>query len=164
VGSPLWQREEPPRGAVVIALAERREQKQRVEFRQQLHERFDRWVDTLEAQMKEPKPTLEQMTRAVREVRQELTGGLAEALVEQRYRAEQAQRRAPCPQCGPLRLPANGLRSWRASRVRATGGHRGKHALKFLSTCRSEGAAALPRACADGRGLLRCRTRSRHSG
>jgi len=87
-------------GAAVIALAERREQKQRAEFRQHLHERFDRWLDTLEAQMKEPKPTLEQITRAVWEVRQELTGGLAEALVEQRYGAEQAQRRAPCPQCG----------------------------------------------------------------
>jgi len=79
-------------GAVVIALAERREQKQRAEFRQHLHERFDRWLDTLEAQMTEPKPTLEQITRAVRAVRQELTRGLAEALVEQRYRAEQAQR------------------------------------------------------------------------
>ena len=50
--------------------------------------------------MTEPKPTLAQITRAVWEVRQELTGGLAEAVVEQRYRAEQAQRRAPCPQCG----------------------------------------------------------------
>ena len=71
-------------GAVVSAWAERREQQQRAEFRQHLPERFDRWVDTLAAQMTEPEPTLEQITRAVWEVRQELTGGLAEALVEQR--------------------------------------------------------------------------------
>lgn len=89
-------------GAVVIALAEVREQKQRAEFRRQLHERFDHWLDVLEAQVKEPKPTLEQITRAVWEVRQELTGSLTEALVEHRYGREQAQCTAPCPQCGRL--------------------------------------------------------------
>ena len=65
-------------------MAAVREQKQRAECRQQLHERFDRWLDTLEEQVKEPKPTLEQITRTVWEVRQELTGGLAETLVAQR--------------------------------------------------------------------------------
>lgn len=89
-------------GAAVISLAERREQKQRAEFRQQLHERFDQWLDTLEEHVKEPNPTLEQITRAVWEVRQALTGGVAEAVMEQRYRPEQAQRSAPCPHCGRL--------------------------------------------------------------
>jgi hypothetical protein len=86
--------------AAVISLAEVREQKQRVQLRQQLHEQFDHWLDTLEEQVKEPKPTLEQLTRAVWELRQELTGQLSTALVEQRYRAEQEQRYASCPQCG----------------------------------------------------------------
>ncbi len=87
-------------GAAVISLAERRQQQQWTEFRQQLHERFEHWLDTLEQQMKEPKPSLEQITRAVWEVRQELTGSLTEAVVQHRYEAEQAQRTAPCPQCG----------------------------------------------------------------
>jgi DNA repair exonuclease SbcCD ATPase subunit len=86
--------------AAVIALAERREQKQRAEVRQQLHAQFEQWLDSLEERMKAPKPSLEQMTRAVWELRQELTGSLTEALVQQRYGAEQAQRTAPCPQCG----------------------------------------------------------------
>src|SRR6266851_1095962 len=34
------------------------------------------------------------------EQRQELTGHLTATLVAQRHRAEQEQRRAPCPQCG----------------------------------------------------------------
>jgi len=86
--------------AAVISLAEVREQKQRRQIRQQLHEQFDHWLNTVEEQVKEPKPTLEQLTRAVWEVRQELTGQLTTALIEQRYGAEQEQHHAPCPQCG----------------------------------------------------------------
>ena len=88
--------------AAVISLAEAREQRQRAELRRQLHERFEQWLDTLEEHVKEPKPALEQITRAVWEVRQELTGSLTEALLEQCYRPEQEQRSAPCPQCGRL--------------------------------------------------------------
>jgi Zn finger protein HypA/HybF involved in hydrogenase expression len=87
-------------GAAVIALAEVRERKQRAEYRQQLHACFDQWLDTLEAHMKEPKLRLEELTRAIWECRQELTGQLTETLLEQRFAAEQAQRQAPCPQCG----------------------------------------------------------------
>jgi hypothetical protein len=61
-------------GAAVIAFAEVREQKQRAEYRQQLHACFERWLDTLESHMKDPKPTLEGLTHAVWECRQELTG------------------------------------------------------------------------------------------
>jgi uncharacterized protein (DUF1499 family) len=86
--------------AAVISLVEVREQKQRARCRQQLHEQFDQWLDTVEEQVKEPKPTLEQLTHAVWELRQELTGQLSTALIEQRYRAEQEQAHAPCPQCG----------------------------------------------------------------
>jgi hypothetical protein len=94
--------------AAVISLVEVREQKRRAEIRQQVHAHLDQWLDTLEEHVKEPKPTLEQLTRAVWEARQELTGGLTEALVEQRYRAEQEQQHAPCPQCGQ-RVAARGV-------------------------------------------------------
>jgi hypothetical protein len=85
--------------AAVISLVEVREQKQRAQFRQQLHEQFEQWLDTVEEQVKEPKPTLEQLTHTVWKLRQELTGQLSTALIEQRYRAEQEQSHAPCPQC-----------------------------------------------------------------
>jgi hypothetical protein len=86
--------------AAAISLAEARAQRQRAEYRRQLQEQFDLWLDTVEEQMAEPKPTLEQMTRAVWAQRQALTGGLVEVLGEQRYQQEQAERYAPCPQCG----------------------------------------------------------------
>lgn len=94
--------------AAVISLAERREQKQRAEIRQQLHAHLETWLDTLEEQLKEPQPTLEQLARAVWEARQELTGRLTEALVEQRYRREQERQSASCPQCG-RRVAARGV-------------------------------------------------------
>jgi len=87
-------------GAAVIALAEVRERKQRAEDRQQLHECFDRWLDTLETHMKEPKPTLQDLTHAVWACRQELTGRLTATLLEQRFAAEQGQPQALCPRCG----------------------------------------------------------------
>lgn len=86
--------------AAVISLVEVREQKQRARCRQQLHEQFDYWLDALEEQVKAPKPTLEQLTQAVWELRQELTGQLSTALLEQRYGAGQEQTHASCPQCG----------------------------------------------------------------
>jgi hypothetical protein len=89
-------------GAAVIALAEVRERKQGAEYRQQLHACFEQWLDTLEAHRKEPKLRLEELTRAIGECRQELTGQLTETRLEQRFAAEPAQRQAPCPQCGRL--------------------------------------------------------------
>lgn len=94
--------------AAVISLAEVREKKQRAEFRRQVHEQLDYWLDTVEEQMTEPNPTLEQITRAVWGQRQGLTGGLVAALVEQRYGKEQAQQQAACPQCGH-QLAARGV-------------------------------------------------------
>jgi hypothetical protein len=86
--------------AAVLSLVEVREQKQRAQFRQQLHEQFEQWLATVEEQLKEPKPTLEQLTPTVGELRQELSGQLRTALIEQRYRAEQEQSPAPCPPWG----------------------------------------------------------------
>jgi hypothetical protein len=86
--------------AAVISLVEVREKKHRAEFRRHVHERLDEGRDTLEDHVKEPKPTLEQVTRAVWEQRQALTGSLTEALLERRYEGEQGLRSAPCPQGG----------------------------------------------------------------
>jgi predicted RNA-binding Zn-ribbon protein involved in translation (DUF1610 family) len=99
-GVPRQPREESALGAAVIALAEVREQKQRAEYRPQLPACFDQWLETLETHMKDPTPTLEELTQAVWECRQELTGQLTATLLEQRFATEQAQRQAPCPQCG----------------------------------------------------------------
>ncbi len=86
--------------AAIMSLAEVRERKQRAEFRRQLHERVDHWCDALEEKVTEPKPTFEHLTRAVWELRQELTGSVTEALLEHRWRAEQERTIAPCPRCG----------------------------------------------------------------
>jgi len=86
--------------AAIISLAEVREGKQRVEHRRQLHGCVDYWLDALEEKVKEAKPTLAQLTRAVWELRQELTGSLTTALLEQQWKAEQQKRTAPCPRCG----------------------------------------------------------------
>ena len=87
--------------AAVILLAEVREQKQRAEVRQQLHTHFEAWLDTPEEHVKEPKPTLEQLTQAVWALRQELTGTLTTALVEQRYHSEQEQPHAVLSETTP---------------------------------------------------------------
>jgi hypothetical protein len=86
--------------AAIISLAEVRERKQRAEFRRQLHERVDHWCEALEEKVREPNPTFAHLTRAVWELRQELTGNVTEALVEHRWRAEQERTSAPCPHCG----------------------------------------------------------------
>src|SRR5438067_1613739 len=81
--------------AAVISLAEAREQRQRAELRRQLQERFEQWLDTLEEHVKEPKPTLEQITRAVGEglgvldvapSREELAAKIAAVAAGRRWR------------------------------------------------------------------------------
>lgn len=88
--------------AAVLALADLREERRRAELRQRAHERLDQWLERLEERVKASKPTLEQLTQAVWELRQELMGGLTEALIHQRYGGEEAQQTARCPHCGRL--------------------------------------------------------------
>jgi hypothetical protein len=68
-------------------------------FGQRLHDRFDQWLDNLEARVKAAQPTLEELTQAVFALRQELTQWATEGLVEQAHRATLEQRTAVCPQC-----------------------------------------------------------------
>ena len=88
--------------AEVISLSDVRASKQWDLLREQLHCRFDQWLDGLQEQLSEPEPTLAQVTETVWALRQDLTGGLAETLVAQTHVGEQTRTHAPCPQCDRL--------------------------------------------------------------
>jgi hypothetical protein len=70
--------------AEMISLSEVRARKLWAALRQQLHDRFDQWLDHLEAQLPEPETTLAQITETGWDLCQELTGGLTETLVDRR--------------------------------------------------------------------------------
>jgi hypothetical protein len=91
--------------AAVISFEEPRRAFAKTRARQQLHAQLDRWLDRLEAHMREDTPSLEELTQAVFAMRQELTGKITEALVAQGHGALLEQRTLPCPQCHRL-LPA----------------------------------------------------------
>ena len=85
--------------AEVISFEEVRARKQWDALRGQLQTRFDQWLDRLEAQLQEPTPTLAQVTETVWNLRQELTGGLTETIVEHAHRGEATCQHTRCPQC-----------------------------------------------------------------
>ena len=85
--------------AEVIAFEEVRARKQWDTLRQQLHARFDHWLDTLEQQWHEPPSTLMEVTATVWNLRQQLTGGLTETIVAHVYRGEHDRQQAPCRRC-----------------------------------------------------------------
>ena len=88
--------------AEVISFEEVRARKQWDALRGQLHTRFDQWLDELEAQLQEPAPSLAQVTETVWNLRQALTGGLTEAIVEHAHRGEHTRQQSRCPQCDRL--------------------------------------------------------------
>lgn len=85
--------------AEVISLDEVRASKQWASLRQQLHDYFDLWLDDLEAQLPEPETTLDQITEKVWALRQQLTGALTEAIVEQAHRFEYMRKEIVCETC-----------------------------------------------------------------
>jgi hypothetical protein len=85
--------------AEVISLPEVRARKQWDALRQQLHERFDRWLDTLETQWSEPPSTFPEVTATVWALRQQLPGGITETIVVHTHRGEQERKQAHCPKC-----------------------------------------------------------------
>jgi hypothetical protein len=85
--------------AEVIALDEVRARKQWTTLRQQLHERFDQWLDALEMQWHELPPTFAEVTTTVWDVRQHLTGGIAETIVAHAHRGAHDRQQDSCPQC-----------------------------------------------------------------
>jgi hypothetical protein len=91
--------------AEVISLDQVRARKHWTTLRQRLHERFDRWLDQLEAALPEVAPTLGQGSETIWALRQQLPGGVAETIVHQTHQEEQCRPQMPCPTCTRL-LPA----------------------------------------------------------
>jgi hypothetical protein len=91
----------------IISLPEVRARKQWEALRQQLHQRFDQWLDTLEQQWPEPPCTLPEVTATVWDLRQQLTGGITETIVAHVHRREHDRTQGHCPRCeGVLRAQA----------------------------------------------------------
>jgi hypothetical protein len=91
--------------AAMISFEETRQAYAKTRARQQLHAYLDRWLDGREAHMPDDTPSLEELTQAVLAMRQELTGKVAEARVEQQHGRLLHQRPMSCPPCQCL-LPA----------------------------------------------------------
>jgi hypothetical protein len=85
--------------AEVISFEEVRARKQWSTLRQQLHARFDQWLDTLEQQRHEPPSTLMEVTSTVWDLRQQLTGDLTETIVAHVHRGKHDRQKVPCPTC-----------------------------------------------------------------
>jgi hypothetical protein len=85
--------------AEVISFEEVRARKQWDTLRQQLHERFDHWLDTLEQQWHEPPSTLMEVSATVWDLRQQLTGSLTETIVKYAHEGERQRKQASCPRC-----------------------------------------------------------------
>ena len=93
--------------AEVIALDQVRARKHWTTLRQRLHERFDQWLDQLESALPEGAPTLGQVSETVWTLRQQLTSGVAETIVQHTHQEEQHRPHMPCPTCARL-LTARG--------------------------------------------------------
>jgi hypothetical protein len=85
--------------AQVISLSEVRASRQWQGLRDQLHARFDQWLDRLQEQLPDPQTRLSEVTEAVWQLRQELTGGLSETIVAHAHGGERTRQYARCPQC-----------------------------------------------------------------
>ena len=85
--------------AEVIALDDVRASQQRQVLRQQLHERFERWLDELETQLPESQPTLAQVSETIWTLRQPLTAGVAQTIVEHTHHEERHRQHLSCPSC-----------------------------------------------------------------
>src|SRR4029453_3311282 len=91
--------------AEVISLEEVRASKQWELLREQLHSRFDQWLDRLQEQLPEPPPTVGKVTETGLALRQALPGGVTEMLITHAHRGEQSRKHAPCSQ-GDRPVPA----------------------------------------------------------
>ena len=94
--------------AEVILLSEVRASSQWQGLRDDLHARFDQWLDCLQSQLPDPQAHLAEVTEAVWNLRQDLTGGLSETIVKHAHVGELTRQCAHCPRCD-RRLPARPL-------------------------------------------------------
>jgi hypothetical protein len=88
--------------AKVILLDDVRASQKHQALRQQLHERFDQWLDALERQLPEAELTLDQVSETIWEVRQRLTASVAQTFVEHRHQDEQRRPSLRCATCARL--------------------------------------------------------------
>jgi hypothetical protein len=86
--------------AAILSLEDFRDTQRRAEMRQQLHDRFEQWLNQLEDRRQDPSPTVEELTQAIFVLRQEWTQAVTEGVVEYVHRAAVEQRTTPCPRCG----------------------------------------------------------------
>src|SRR5262249_44723995 len=93
--------------AEVIAFEEVCARKQWEALRRQLHTRFDQWLDQLEAPLPKAAPTLGQVSETIWALRQQLTGGVAETIVQHTHQEERSRPYRSCPTCERL-LTARG--------------------------------------------------------
>ena len=68
--------------------------------RERLHEQFDVWLNMLEEEMRGKEGKLDEIVGGIFEMRQELTGMIAESLVDKLHSKELEQTKAVCPKCG----------------------------------------------------------------
>ena len=94
--------------AEVILLSEVRASSQWQGLRDDLHARFDQWLDCLQSQLPDPQAPLAEVTEAVWNLRQDLTSGLSETIVKHAHVGELTRQCAHCPKCD-RRLPARPL-------------------------------------------------------
>src|SRR5687768_9165851 len=85
--------------AEVISLDEVRASQQWASLRQQLHDDFDQWLDQLQGELPSPETTLAQITETVWALRQDLTGRLTEAIVEDAHGFEYRRQAFVCETC-----------------------------------------------------------------
>jgi Uncharacterised protein family (UPF0236) len=88
--------------AEIIAFDDVRASHQRQALRQQLRACFDHWLDALEAQLPEAQVTLAQVSETIWALRQQLTGGIAQTIVEHRHHDEYRRTHLPCASCERL--------------------------------------------------------------
>ena len=85
--------------AEVIAFEDVRARKQWSTLRQQLHERFDQWLDTLEQRWHEAPSTLTEVTATVWDLRPQLPGGSTETTVAQVQRGDHDRTQVAWARC-----------------------------------------------------------------
>jgi len=88
--------------AEVIALDDVRASRQRQALRQHLHERFDRWLDELEPHLPEAPATLAQVSETIWALRQSLTAGVAQTIIEHTHQDEHRRQDLRCATCERL--------------------------------------------------------------
>jgi hypothetical protein len=68
--------------------------------RERLHEQFDIWLNIMGEEMKGKEGKLDEIAETIFEMRHELTGMIAESLVEKLHSKELEQTEMVCPKCG----------------------------------------------------------------